>query len=576
MKTITYFKLLLFYLITNSAITLYAQQYDATWVMGYANTIYKFDSASILRVDSFSFDKSLYFFLSGTCMSDRNGNLLYISNGLQINDKNGNPLEGGDQLALGAFDTASGGYDFRQSPLSIPMPGNDSLYYFFYEAYWDTILNQCSRLYYSIINMNANNGLGRVISLNNILIDTFISDGGLSACKHANGVDWWLVKPIYKSNQYCKFLVKADGAIEGPFVQNIGLVSRPPDYNAQIVFSPTGDKMFYTNGLQKGSLFDFDRCTGTLSNPRYVWGMYGNETGGGEGASFSPSGRFLYLTGDTFKLYQVDTYSDNIDSSKIVLFRIALDSDQWPAYHQLAPNGKIYIMGYSGATPLSVINYPDSFGLTCEFDAFFYDSLPAVTLGMPNFPYYRTPPSRAYQAGAGHDKTICFGDTVVLGVPQVDSIIYQWTSNASFLSNTNIAQPSVAPTQTTSYYLTINDTVPHGYSCNVRTDTVTVHVVPLPCTVGERYINSDAKASIKVYPNPAGDAVIVNYSIADFNNGPLDLQISDVLGHVVYTKTLPDNSGLQKIDVSHFAAGLYTIYVKRGNGVVATQKLVKE
>ena len=35
-------------------------------------------------------------------------------------------------------------------------------------------------------------------------------------------------------------------------------------------------------------------------------------------------------------------------------------------------------------------------------------------------------------------------------------------------------------------------------------------------------------------------------------------------------------SGYQKIDVTNYAAGVYMAYIKRGNGVVAAQKFVKE
>ena len=503
-------------------------------------------------------------------MSDKNGNLLYISNGLQINDRNDNLMEGGNQLALTAFDTTAG-YDFRQSPLSLPMPGNDSLYYIFYETYWNTTLEQGSRLYYGIIDMSANGGLGRVISLNNILIDTFISDGGLSACKHANGTDWWLIKPQYHSNKYFEFLVKANGVIEGPFMQTIGLISAPPDYNAELVFSPAGDKMFYTNGEQKGGLFDFDRCNGTLSNPRYVWSTQGGVTFGGNGAAFSPNGRFLYVTADSFKVYQVDTYSDNMDSSRIVLFHANLDSNQFIDYYQLAPNGKIYIQGYNSPTPLSIINYPDSFGFACRLDAFAYDSLPASTWGMPNFPYYRTLPARAYQADAGHDTTICLGDTIVLGAPTVDSIVYQWQSNASLLSNTDIAQPLAVPTQTTTYYLTITDTVPRGYSCNVRTDSITVEVVPLPCILSVQDINKE-DVGIKLYPNPANNQVNIGFNLN--YPTPVSLQIANVLGQPVYNKPLTSNNGIQQLDVTQFATGIYTVYVKRSNAVMSTSKLV--
>ena len=553
-------------------IKLSAQQYDATWVIGTPNTVYKFDSNSIYPVDTFPLSSSMYYFLSGGCMSDKNGNLLYLSNGLEIRDKNDSLMEGGDQFELGSFYTTSGGYDFRQSPMSLPMPGSDSLYYIFYEAYWDTTIDEDSRLYYGIIDMSANNGLGKVISLNNILIDDFISDGGLSACKHANGVDWWLIKPKFQSNEYYTFLVKANGAISGAGIQNIGLTSVPPDYNSQLVFSPAGDKMFYSLGIQMSTLFDFDRCTGQLKNPKYIWRNDYSMNLGGIGASFSPNGRFLYITGDSAELYQVDTHASDPESSQILLATFNQTQYYHPNVHQLAPNGKIYIQGYDSPTPLSIINYPDSLGLACGLDTFAYNNLPVYTFTIPNFPYYRTPAAKAYQADAGNDTTICLGDTVILGVPAVENVTYQWYSSTGLLNDTDIAQPLATPSQTTTYYLTITDTVPNGYSCNVRTDSIIVHVVPLPCLLSVADINKEV-VSMQVFPNPAGNAVNIGYNLND-DNQAATLQLSNILGQTIYSKSLPGKSGIQQIDMAQFATGMYTVYIKCSSAVVATGKLV--
>ena len=564
-----YFSSLFF--ICYSVLTI-AQKYDATWVVGTPNTIYKFDSASLYPIDSFPMSQSMYYFLSNGCMSDKDGNLLYMSNGLQIRDRNDNLMEGGDQFRLGAFDTAgAGGYDFRQSPLSLPMPCSDSLYYIFYEAFWNSSIPEGSRLYYGIIDMNANGGLGKVISLNNILIDTFITDGGLGACKHANGIDWWLVKPKFESNEYFKFLVKANGIIEGPFAQSIGLPSHPPDYNSQLVFSPAGDKMFYTNGVQKGGLFDFDRCTGLLSNPRYIWKIDYSDTAAGIGASFSPSGRFLYVTGDSGELYQLDTYSRNVDSSKIILARFYQAQNNLLDVHQLAPNSKIYIQGYNSPTPLTVINYPDSFGLACGLDTFAYSNLPWYTYSIPNFPFYRTLPARVYQADAGHDTTICIGDTVKLGVTEVDSVVYQWQSDASLLGSTDMATLFAIPTQTTSYYLTITDTVPRGYSCNVRTDTITVQVAPLPCVLSVTDINETA-VNIKLHPNPAKDYTAIYYNI------PVDqqavLNVFNQLGELVVKQPLSGTANSSVIQTNQLADGVYNYSFILNQLVVKRDKFV--
>ena len=48
-----------------------------------------------------------------------------------------------------------------------------------------------TEIYYSVIDISLNGGLGEVISKNNIAL-TGLFGWGLSACKHANGRDWWV------------------------------------------------------------------------------------------------------------------------------------------------------------------------------------------------------------------------------------------------------------------------------------------------------------------------------------------------------------------------------------------------
>jgi len=81
---------------------------------------------------------------------------------------------------------------------------------------------------------------------------------------------------------------------------------------------------------------------------------------------------------------------------------------------------------------------------------------------------------------------------------------------------------------------------------------------------------------IKIFPNPSSDYVIVDYGFTDWNKGEVYLEITNELGQMVYKQELPMYSGFQKIDVSKFASGVYTVSIIRGTGVVAVAKLVKD
>ena len=64
-----------------------------------------------------------------------------------------------------------------------------------------------------------------------------------------------------------------------------------------------------------------------------------------QGAAFSPSGRYLYVSSVNY-IYQFDMSASNIDSSKVVVW--IYDGYQYQGFIKfllsaLAPDGKIYI-----------------------------------------------------------------------------------------------------------------------------------------------------------------------------------------------------------------------------------------
>ncbi|RME96443.1 MAG: PKD domain-containing protein, partial [Bacteroidetes bacterium] len=77
-------------------------------------------------------------------------------------------------------------------------------------------------------------------------------------------------------------------------------------------------------------------------------------------------------------------------------------------------------------------------------------------------------------AEAGPDTTICAGESVTLGGPQVPGLAYQWTP-ANGLNDTLAAQPVASPGVTTTYYVTVTDS-----SGCADVDTVNVVVYPAP------------------------------------------------------------------------------------------------
>jgi hypothetical protein len=164
--------------------------------------------------------------------------------------------------------------------------------------------------------------------------------------------------------------------------------------NLQPKFSPDGSKFafatkdFSTQASQTTvRLFDFDRCTGIMSNQRNIAIP---DTNPGAGTAFAPSSKYLYYA--TFKvLYQLNTDSSNVQASLDSIAGYDNFSSGgnpylfWLLY--LANDGKIYIPGNYNTT-CSFINYPDSAGIACDMHPHTY-SFPCYIYGtVPNHPNY--------------------------------------------------------------------------------------------------------------------------------------------------------------------------------------------
>lgn len=94
------------------------------------------------------------------------------------------------------------------------------------------------KLYFSIIDMTLNGGLGAVIQKNIIPLLPDLN-GGISACQHANGRDWWILVPQDSSNVIWKILFTPTG-ITSITSQAICQVATFHSSDSQTKFSPDG------------------------------------------------------------------------------------------------------------------------------------------------------------------------------------------------------------------------------------------------------------------------------------------------------------------------------------------------
>ena len=253
------------------------------------------------------------------------------------------------------------------------------------------VTQTASFLYLTVIDMSLNGGLGAVLQKNQVLINDALNIGKISAVKHANGRDWWVVCHEANSSAFHVSLVTTDGVVS-TVVQNIGII-RPADLG-QVCFSPDGSKFAYYWGIEDLDVFDFDRCSGLFSNPVHIDIDDYDQMGG---VAFSPNSQFLYVS-SVLDVYQFDVLAPDIPSTQVHIAHWDSTYSPSPPFAtvfdiaQLAPDGKIYIATGNGTFKLHVINAPDMQGLACDLVQHAI-TLPTYFMNsLPNHPNYHLGP----------------------------------------------------------------------------------------------------------------------------------------------------------------------------------------
>jgi hypothetical protein len=277
------------------------------------------------------------------------------------------------------------------------------------------------RLLYHDVDMNTNGGAGKVVKkIQEFGVGGRFCYNGMSACRHANGKDWWVIKECFDSLAFYTYLCTSEGIIDSgiQWFSNLPVPYMNPFEN-QISFNHQGTKMLvagmgYINWLDvdnksKLKLFDFNRCTGKLSNytyhelplhdttkPEYDLAL--------SGGCFSPNDSFVYVTlGEHIAQYQVNS-PDSL-SGWVIVGGMDTTTSEFQGYANVYPgvDGKIYIGNWNGTSnQMSVINKPNFKGAACEFcpRCLRFDTV-------YNYPGITTPPNMPNYA-MGADSSSCW------------------------------------------------------------------------------------------------------------------------------------------------------------------------
>ncbi|PHI18355.1 hypothetical protein CEQ90_18435 [Lewinellaceae bacterium SD302] len=350
--------------------------------------------AKVSEIDSIDIE----FYNQRTAISNTEGHLIFMSNGCSINDRFGNMMVNGDSLNPGFVhdyycDEIEGWNVYpgaRQTMLALPQPEHDSIWYLFYID-TEIIPSVTTRhLQYSIINTNRQNGLGEVMQ-KNIKLDTLPEFGKMNAVYSANLSTWFLLSAELESDVFDIFTLDSTG-VSFHSQQSIGEVTPEgsgPGYFTR--FSPDGQKFAVYCHLTGLELFDFDRTTGTLSNPIFIPETRSSDSLGYGGLEFSPDGRYLYV-GSGYYLDQYDLEAPDLEVGRVRIAIMESDEDEffkpYFAQLQLGPDCRLYIFCIS-CSFVHIIHRPDEAGTACMLEQRAIETPSPYFRGAPLYPKYR-------------------------------------------------------------------------------------------------------------------------------------------------------------------------------------------
>ena len=273
------------------------------------------------------------------------GNLLFYTDGVTVYDQTHTAMANGTGLL--------GNNSPCQSAIIIKKPGSATLYYIF------TVqgISGAAGLNYSIVDMSLSSGNGSVTVKNAGLYNSGCAEK-ITATKHCNGIDFWIVTHDFNSTNIRAHLLTSVGMVTTAVLSSIGPSVGPPYSLGCLKFSPNGRKLGMTDYYGYVDLFDFDNNTGTASNWISLLTGYPSY-----GCEFSPDGSKFYagsFGSTTMRQWNLCAGSN----TAIVASQYTIVAGN-PWSMQLASNGKIYVA--RNGSDLGIIHNPNGLGAACSY-----------------------------------------------------------------------------------------------------------------------------------------------------------------------------------------------------------------
>ncbi len=533
-----------------------AQKQDNVWVFGYDYnpgdglsecTQFAFGDSLIIT----NYQRPMELLNSNAMISDSAGNLLLLSNGCYASKADGTKVKNSDGMNPGSlydlFCTTSSGYNIKNSIL-LPDPGKPSVYHIFHlpsDDYFYAFMQ-------SSFDLLADGGAGATLFKNKALVPDTIHPDGLHAVRHANGRDWWVMAAELFSNRHYLLLLTPQGvtikqqAIGEPTWSQAG---------GNIVFSPDGTKMARFNARDDLRVFDFDRCTGELSNPIYVKMIGPGDNQLTSGLAWSADSRYIYAQ-ENRVIYQFDVLSSDLVASQTI-------AAEWDpvarcpftvefGYIELGPDGRIYCRPSSGQNCMHRMQHPERVGTACNMQlSYFNFTYPYKNL--PHFPNFRLGPvdgSPCDTLGLDNHPLAGWRHDPVGGLA-VDFTSVSWYEPTAWLWDFGDGQQSAERNPAHTFpkpgqydvCLTVSNAQGSDTKCKKIWVTKTVGV-------GEPWV----EGGVVLWPNPASEILTIQYSNSGEASGWL---IANPYGQIMQRGEWATGATTTEVDISKLPSGSY-------------------
>jgi hypothetical protein len=568
-------------------INLYSQKNDFTWLCGYAGgkgdpefgiSILRFHSGN-LEVE-FNPDIKMYLLNTNAVINDNDGNLMFYSNGEDVNNSLHQLINGASDLYK--FSSGIGGIPLTSATLILNKPNTKDEYLIFYPVDSAFNLDPFGRVHtislqYATIRIEKDNPKGILLNRDTDILRDTIWGTGFTACRHANGRDWWfLIGEKAPATGIYKILIEPDTilVVDKQLFPNYFI-----DGVSHACFSPNGE--YYVRYTQYSStvggfinLYKFDRCNGALQLLKEISFFYNGLYGG---VCFSPNSRKLYV-GHSAKLYQLNLDDPEPWDSKALVDSIELIPPGGMSYtfFNNGPDDKIY-MGTGGTQKLlHYINKPNLSGDSCEIKTKGI-SLQNYNASTPNFPHFRLGPV---------DGSICDS----LGLDNIP--LCNWRHEQDTINHLNfkfldlsaygVEQWSWSFGDINSISNTSTDKNPfHQFSgngiftvcLNVKNsygnDTLCRNI-----KIGNMVKSEDEQSEvdyIQIWPNPCIEDLIIN--VHKYNPEKLLVSLYNQYGALVITQRLYVGSNF--INMQGLQSGVYYVSILEKGLKVKHDKIVK-